>query len=186
MAYNPNIPQPTDIPRNSPADFLANFQAINDFVNVDHVGFNDTQAGKHEKVHLRKQGTDPTTDANEGALYSKTVGTRIEPFYRYASSGVIADLLPIKAWCCFKGDGALGVNCTIYSSLNITSVYKDSASEFIVTMTNALADNKYAVIGSGSKIGAVTIDTDYAPTTSVFYLRTTANVIRANFLVLGS
>lgn len=70
MAYKKNIPQADDKLRNSQQDLLENFQQIDNWVNVDHVGFGSNE-GKHEKVSLREQGSTPTFGADEVGLYNK-------------------------------------------------------------------------------------------------------------------
>lgn len=50
MSYTENIPQPTDQINNSQPQLLANFQAIDTLVNVNHVDFDDPSGnqGKHK------------------------------------------------------------------------------------------------------------------------------------------
>ena len=61
MAYSPNIPQPTDIPANSQPQLLANFQGINTLINVNHIGFDVTDQGKHKWVSMPVQLAAPGT-----------------------------------------------------------------------------------------------------------------------------
>jgi hypothetical protein len=70
MAYNPNIPQATDVLSQSQGDLLNNFMAINTFVIVDHAGFSDPNEGKHNKVTFPVQNPAPTFLAGEIGLYS--------------------------------------------------------------------------------------------------------------------
>lgn len=73
MAYSPNIPQPTDIPANSQPQLLANFQGINTLINVNHIGFDVTDQGKHKWVTCPDQVLAvPTTLNTEVALFSAT------------------------------------------------------------------------------------------------------------------
>lgn len=96
MSYNPNIPQPSDIPSQSQAQFLVNFQQLNTIFDVDHVPYNDADTadrGKHDKSTYVEQGSDPTTAANELALYSKDDGsgnTRL--FLRQESAGTVIQI----------------------------------------------------------------------------------------------
>jgi len=48
-----------------------------------------------------------------------------------------------KAWVLFDGTGP-----TIRSSYNVSSVTRQGTGQFLVTMTNALADKNYVVVGS--------------------------------------
>lgn len=70
MAYNPNIPQPTDILSQSQGDILDNFQAIDVWVDVDHVDFGSPDEGKHNQVTFVVQGAQPTFLAGEIGLYN--------------------------------------------------------------------------------------------------------------------
>jgi hypothetical protein len=72
MAYNPNIPQATDIPAQSQSQILANFTDIYNWVGVNHVSFDLTGAGKHNFVSMPVQGSTPVTVAGELALFSQT------------------------------------------------------------------------------------------------------------------
>ena len=89
MPYNPNIPQPTDIPAQSQPQLLANFQAINTLVNVNHVNFDDPDQGKHKWVSLPDQIADPVTTPTEVAIYgfSSSETSKIELAFKRATAG---------------------------------------------------------------------------------------------------
>jgi len=69
MAYNNAIPQLTDKFSQSQADLLANFVAIQTFIEVNHVTFADADAGKHEQVEMIKTTT-PGATADEIKMYT--------------------------------------------------------------------------------------------------------------------
>jgi len=77
MAFNPNIPQPSDSLSQSQADILANFQAIEPLFSQ----------GIQDFVILPAQGSAPATGASEIALYSKTVSGAPQLFMRQQSNG---------------------------------------------------------------------------------------------------
>lgn len=81
MAFNPNIPQPTDALSQSQADILANFQAIAPLFDQ----------GIQDFVILPVQGSAPTTAASELALYSKSVSGTPQLFMRQQSNGTEFD-----------------------------------------------------------------------------------------------
>lgn len=82
MAWNPNIPQPTDALSQSQADILANFQALDALFD----------GGIQNFVLLPVQSSGPTTTSTEVALYSKVgISTLQELFFRRVSSGVEID-----------------------------------------------------------------------------------------------
>jgi hypothetical protein len=72
MAYNANIPQPTDQLSDSQADLLANFQAIQTLIDVNHYDFNNANQGKHFIVSMPPQASAPPVAfaAGEVGLYS--------------------------------------------------------------------------------------------------------------------
>lgn len=53
-----------------------------------------------------------------------------------------------KAWVCF-GPFAAGIgNVPIFSSFNVTSVYRSAVGTYLITFTNSLGNNSYAFFGS--------------------------------------
>lgn len=82
MAYQQNIPQPTDEPSSSQNDLLQNFQAINALVNVNHEPFNGADQGKHTKVDLARSGAAPAPSGTFGVLYGLLSGSETELFYK--------------------------------------------------------------------------------------------------------
>lgn len=89
MAYTNSIPQATDDPSQSQSQILDNFQALNTSNSVNHVAYNDPNQGKHKFVQMPEQGSSPTTDPNEGALFTRasTLTSATELVYRRASNG---------------------------------------------------------------------------------------------------
>lgn len=72
MSYNPNIPQPTDIISESQNDLLMNFMKIASSFAANHQPLVGSPSdGKHTNIQMPEQSADPTTPANEGALYAK-------------------------------------------------------------------------------------------------------------------
>lgn len=73
MAYQANIPQPTDAFSKSQGDLLNNFIAIQTLIDVNHVDFaNGTDQGKHFFVEFPVQSPVPVTAGGEVGLYSQT------------------------------------------------------------------------------------------------------------------
>lgn len=89
MAYNPNIPQASDKRAVSQSQIRANYQAINEAFAENHAGLTQdvTIRGKHNMLVLQDQGmTDPTTSANEIAVYNKLVSSIPNVFLRPSSN----------------------------------------------------------------------------------------------------
>ncbi len=75
-AYNPNIPQASDLLSVSQGNLLNNFGAIQALIDVDHVDFANTYAGQHNKVSLVNQASLPVFNPlGEIGLYSATDAT---------------------------------------------------------------------------------------------------------------
>lgn len=83
--YTADCPQAAT-PMNITAPLIQeNFQAIAELVAVNHVGFNSSDAGKHDFVSLEFQSTAPTTQASQLTLYTQATGSpnASELFYTY-------------------------------------------------------------------------------------------------------
>jgi|GEM_PF-2741692 len=91
MGYNPNVPQPNDFVSQSQKDILQNYQEIASQFMQDHVMIDqeDMNRGKHKKVTYNEQGSDPTTIADEIALYTKDVSGQPEYFVAPESAGTV-------------------------------------------------------------------------------------------------
>ncbi len=66
----------------------ANFQAINELVGVNHVAFNQSNAGKHNYVSLEFQSTAPAVQSNQLTMYCQATGSpnAAEIFYTYPAN----------------------------------------------------------------------------------------------------
>lgn len=74
MTYNPNIPQATDFISQSQAQIQTNFSQADTAFGIDHTAFSvATDQGKHKKVTLVEQTTDPAADASGPLVYSRLV-----------------------------------------------------------------------------------------------------------------
>lgn len=70
MPYDSNVPlAPQKLSASQPI-MLGNFGAIQTVIQVDHVDFNTSDQGKHERVSLPVQSPAPTFAAGEVGLYS--------------------------------------------------------------------------------------------------------------------
>lgn len=73
--YQSNIPQPSNRLKDSQADLLENFQAIQELIDVNHVAFNTGDSGKHKWVTFPVQGSAPSFDSGESGLFNATNAT---------------------------------------------------------------------------------------------------------------
>jgi len=95
FTFSTNIPQSAQKISATQTPIMNNFQAINDILSVNHVGFYDPiNFGKHTYTSFPVQGSDITTSASQIAVYAKTASTSngVELFYRYPSNGTVTQL----------------------------------------------------------------------------------------------
>lgn len=108
MAYSPNIPQASDVPATSQAQLLANFQALQTYLSLNHdniVG----GTGKHKQVTLPVLAADPTAAAGEMVIFTKNVAGIPNLFLKPQGAGVVVNMLPTIGGnaaygCMFLGD----------------------------------------------------------------------------------
>lgn len=112
MPYSPNIPQATDFIPASQPPLLANFQEINTLFNVNHVGFNVADQGKHKFVTMPTQADPgPVPLANEINLFSRQSPFSLQPELAFRRSAgaeqeISTSLQASPGWC-FTSSGLL-------------------------------------------------------------------------------
>lgn len=70
MAYSNTIPAASDRIKDSQSALLANFQAIQTFVEVNHETFGSANEGEHKYVTFPVQGSAPTFGSGKDGLYN--------------------------------------------------------------------------------------------------------------------
>lgn len=173
MSYNPNIPQSTDIPSQSQGQMLTNFQQLNTVFDVDHVPFNDgtvSNRGKHDKSTYIDQSSDPTTAADEMAIYSKDDGsgnTRL--FLRQESLGTVVQLTGPDPTIGSSGSTFLAGGLIL--KWGVVAVPSDGAN--VNFAGGAFPNNVFALtLGEGRNGTSVTSTYFTALSTSGFTIRT--------------
>lgn len=96
--YTPDVPQASQAFNTTQSPILNNFRAINELFSVNHVGFNNSNTGKHSFVNMQFQASDPSTGASDLDLYTKATGSPNagEIFYRYPNDGTVNQLTPVS------------------------------------------------------------------------------------------
>lgn len=98
MAYQPNIPQATDQLSQSQADILANFQAIQTLIDVNHVDFASGDQGKHKWITFPVQSGAPAFAAGEvGAYNLLSAVTSVDELYLNKQNAGGAVQVPITS-----------------------------------------------------------------------------------------
>ncbi len=95
--YTLGVPQATN-PMNGTAPVIReNFQAINELIAVNHVGFNTSDAGKHNFISMPNT-TAPGTTATEIAMFTQVTGSPnpCEIFIQYPNNGATGTVLEIS------------------------------------------------------------------------------------------
>lgn len=90
MVVTRDTPNANDIISQTQPLLLANNQDYVDKFAVDHVPYNDSGGGKHNKSTYPIQGSAPVTGGGEGAIYTKNSSVssgRTDLYYKYQTSG---------------------------------------------------------------------------------------------------
>lgn len=93
MTFLTNIPFSGESLGQSRPQVQTNFQVLQNTISVDHIAMNSAGAGKHNKSTYVEQGSDPTTAANEIAVYSKLFGSVPGLYQRQQSNGTVTPLV---------------------------------------------------------------------------------------------
>lgn len=172
------IPLATDIPANSQAQLLSNFQNLNLWTNVDHYNIGSANVGKHIQVTMPNLGVVPVPAAAESILFSFTsaLTTRSE-LARVTSTGTysmteanfaapgysrLASGLTIK-WGTVSTAGANPKTVTMDTAIVYTAIYAIYCTPLSIANANP-GYNVYPVAGS-QVLAANTFDVvafDYA------------------------
>lgn len=141
MAYQNNIPQPTDQLSKSQADLLNNFIEIALAFNLNHGNFNSgANQGKHAFVELFTQSPKPTTSAGEVGLYSQTSSFTSQPelaiqkqtggvSYEFTSAGYVVGTAAVPGWAVFPSGILLKWGFTTGSGAGIVTVTLNAAGQ---------------------------------------------------------
>lgn len=169
MAYNPSIPQPTDLPSNSQPQLLNNFQSISTLINVNHVNFDLPDQGKHMFVTMPYQTSVPATLSTEVALFAQTsVNTgNIELYMRKQTNGSVLSFTEKEAvtsssgwtylpsgilmkWGTFNATGAVTINANTFGPAYTTL--------YTVQLTNQTTTSSSDTYVMGGVISGTTFD----------------------------
>lgn len=86
-SYNALIPTASQRLKDSQPLIQTNFASIKDIIEINHVAFDQADAGKHKFMQMPEQAVAPASAANEMALYTKEQGGVSQLFVRRESSG---------------------------------------------------------------------------------------------------
>jgi len=171
MAYLNNIPNANDILAISQGQIKENFSQLQTQFSVDHDSLLAGGAtGKHFKLTMPEQSSDPTTGADEGVLYTKDSGTETDLYYRTENNGLIRKISNmINAYVVFTG--ATGV---VVDSHNVSSVTRSAAGRYVVNFpAGTFTNTNYIPAGMiktipGEEGAAINEEASIARTTTTF------------------
>ncbi len=179
MTYNPSIPAADDLISESQGQLLTNFTQLNTVFDIDHVAFNDGTAanrGKHNQVTIIQGASDPTTLANENALYSKDDGGS-QLFFRKESDGTVIQMTADDPVSATRGSSFLpgtSVNGLLINWGQDTTIGQDTTFTFPTAFSAApfsIVTTEHSGVSGSSP---VKISTATAATSTQFTVRRTA------------
>ena len=178
MAYSPNVPEATDEIPNSQPPILANFQDISTALNINHVGFNVANQGKHKFVTFPVQAAPPAPLANEICLYSEQSPYSAQPELTFIRNGgaaqeITTSLNASPGWC-FTSSGML----LKWGQLTALGVNYPAGTTFAFPVAGTIPPFGQCFMVYITTIAAGGVDTNTAATLKAF-----TNVI---FTVAGS
>lgn len=88
--YVPNIPNAQNQVASDVPNMQINTNSIENWTAVDHIGYNTSngQGGYHNVIRVVPQGSDPSTISGIGQVYTKTVSSDQELFYKSGGGAV--------------------------------------------------------------------------------------------------
>lgn len=154
FTYTRDIPFATHTPANDQPNMQVNTNSADDLLQVDHISFNDANAGKHNHVTFHNAQSDPALLNSETQIYPKTFGsgtTYLETYVAAKTNGGIQvnGYLPfVKCMVRFTtlaADGAITPTAG-YIIANVASVVQSNTLKRItITFSNALPSNTYFI-----------------------------------------
>lgn len=157
--WDADQPLSTDSPGIFPAKAQANWDVLFDNLGADHLFRTTTgvtDQGYHKIVHWVNQ-TDPAYINGTGMTYVKDAlqtmdsvdQTAPQVFHRTSDGTTTRENpispVPIRAYVTFDGSGAVAAGKTVYSQYNVTDVEKIATGRFIITFTDNMPSNSYAI-----------------------------------------
>ncbi len=144
-----NIPASGNNPSNDQLPMQQNFSNISGYLNVDHVLQGTTGAGKHLQITLPTQNVPGAQTDPASTVYTNTGTASVVSQLFYKNQNATLQLSAIRAWALV--DGTTG-NIINSQSVNVSSVVRNSAGNYTVTLTtNAVSSSSFAVLVSSTR-----------------------------------
>lgn len=136
-----------------------NTNAINSWVQIDHVGFNASNGGEHKQVTFPAETTQGTPAGTSSVLYTAAgIADNAHPVLQYVNANLTFPVSLIRAYAAF--DGATGAILSS-QSIGVASIVRNSPGVYTVTLnTNVMASTVYGVflsVSVGVSISSATV-----------------------------
>lgn len=161
-----NIPDAPNNPSVDQPKMKVNNNSMIDLIDVDHIGYNQTNGGYHDIIHQQPQVSDPSPIINTGQIYPKVFNNNVELFYESGNistaTGTVQQLtngtgvLP-RAFVNFSDDVGLASNININDSFNVSSVTRIFAGvggAYAINFTTPMKSRYYYPTIIGQYTGA--------------------------------
>jgi len=150
ITYTNNIPLASNNPSNDQPNMQTNTNAINSWVQIDHVGFNASNGGQHKQVNFPAENAPagaPTGTAS--VLYSVAgVADASHPVVAFQNANLTFPISLVRAYAAFTGStGAIVAS----QSIGVASIVRNSAANYTVTLNaNVVTNTTYGVFVSAT------------------------------------
>jgi hypothetical protein len=193
VAYSNNIPLATDRIKDSQEPIRQNFSGIDTFINVNHVGFDLANEGKHKHVSFPEQSSSPTTAANEVALFSResTLTSVAELVIRKESDGDVVEFTSAgkatAGWTRLPSGILLKWSSGLITAASGTTTYNWPTGATIPAFT-AVYDCQITTRTTGNEdkfVQLVGFSTTQVQTIGTFRTTTTQRAVNYNVFAIG-
>lgn len=191
MAYNANIPQPTDELKDSQPQILANFNYLSGWDSVNHIPFNSGSGidGKHLYLQFPTvQTMDVSTASGEVAVYSKTGITTVPAlFFRGQSNGTVPSAGFTESAASSNGWTMLPSGILIKWGLGATTTVGSNVKTFPTGSTIPVFNNAFIVLICNSSSSNPTASINVVSWNATqFTVGTTASPVQYSYIAIGN
>lgn len=129
FTYTKNIPDGPHNPSNDWSPMQQNTNSISDAMVRDHFGFNNTNCGLHQQSTY-PAGSKPTTAANQGAVYTKTINGNTQLFYTFDNTATEYQLTTNKATIAnVNGTDSITIYSVLPNGLTVITGYATNGKD---------------------------------------------------------
>lgn len=169
--YNTGIPAAQNNPSNDQPNMLTNTDSINNWVQVDHIGFNDAvNSGKHKEVTLNGNHPPGTPSVGDSVVYTNpgtADATKPQLFWKTSTATTNFLLSGMRAWAFCNAAGVINSQ-----KFNVTSVVVAAGVATVTLPAGVVNTTDYAVFVTAT----ADIFTSYSVTSTTSFDITFSNL----------